>query len=48
MKMEENLPDGEDESDADHEAGEEEEEDGQVEEQCLIRKSRFKSFWQKM
>ena len=42
-KMEEHLPDREDESDADHEGGEEQEEDSEGEEQCLIRRSRLKS-----
>ena len=41
--MEEHLPDREDESDADHEGGDEQEEDSEGEEQCLIKRSRLKS-----
>ena len=37
------LPDGEDERDAGHEGGEEQEEDQQGEDQCLVRRSKLRS-----
>ena len=43
VKNQEHLPDGEDESDAGHEGGEEQEEDQQGEDQCLVRRSNLRS-----